>query len=533
MDKLTTKETLEPSFNVDNVLDDNDMGSYQGAPGGPQGTDEPSYKGDIPDDDVEVNPDNAAGAAPIASAPPLEKMDQVAGYNQMDAPLPPPPPPSYDEATQPTERAGIEQTPTLTDEEAREALLSYVAENCCYGKKAAKNLHVNDLKHTAAFHYTLETFTEKRTTKWVNEPFSGQPVDGPQNGPAPLPWSIAVNIPAMFTNSIAKVEVPHTASVKPCHDCHSMGFRRCHTCLGRGRTRCHQLHGHGRRHEFGLSITSPRPGHQPKPSRELVHATFWCFPTRTHPATRVTMNTDWLVNSGGNNTMYTQGQPQGYPPQQQGGYPPQQPGYPPPQQGYPPPQPQQPGYPQPQQPGYPPPQQGAGGGYPPPQQGAGGYPAPPQVYPSLVLCFTCHGHGQITCCTCKGRGSLKFFIQLTVNWINHMNDNIVERTALPDELIRNVTGQVAFKEENARIWPINHFPDQAINQASRELVQQHSGAFQQERILQQRHQVRIIPVAESLCRWKEKNFSFFVYGFERKVHAPDYPQQCCCGCTIL
>lgn len=32
-----------------------------------------------------------------------------------------------------------------------------------------------------------------------------------------------------------------------------------------------------------------------------------------------------------------------------------------------------------------------------------------------------------------------------------MNDNIVERTALPDELIRNVTGQVAFKEENARV----------------------------------------------------------------------------------
>ncbi|XP_030853629.1 protein SSUH2 homolog isoform X1 [Strongylocentrotus purpuratus] len=400
------------------------QGSYQGAPGGPQGTDEPSYKGDIPDDDVEVNPDNAAGAAPIASAPPLEKMDQVAGYNQMDAPLPPPPPPSYDEATQPTERAGIEQTPTLTDEEAREALLSYVAENCCYGKKAAKNLHVNDLKHTAAFHYTLETFTEKRTTKWVNEPFSGQPVDGPQNGPAPLPWSIAVNIPAMFTNSIAKVEVPHTASVKPCHDCHSMGFRRCHTCLGRGRTRCHHCHGHGRRHVNHYD------------HHEKRHISRWESCTFCHGRGR-------------------------------------------------------------------------------------------------QRCFTCHGHGQITCCTCKGRGSLKFFIQLTVNWINHMNDNIVERTALPDELIRNVTGQVAFKEENARIWPINHFPDQAINQASRELVQQHSGAFQQERILQQRHQVRIIPVAESLCRWKEKNFSFFVYGFERKVHAPDYPQQCCCGCTIL
>ncbi|XP_054751524.2 protein SSUH2 homolog isoform X1 [Lytechinus pictus] len=402
------------------------QGSYQGAPAGAgvQETDTPSYKGEIPDDDVEVNPDNPSSAAPTATAPPLEKMDQVAGYNQMDAPLPPPPPPSYDEATQPTQRAGIQQTPTLTDDEAREALVSFVAENCCYGKKAAKNLHINDLKHTAAFHYTLETFTEKRTTKWVHEPFSGQPIDGPHNGPAPLPWNIAVNIPSMFQNSIAKVEVPHTASVKPCHDCHSIGFRRCHICYGRGRTRCHTCHGHGRRHVSHYD------------HHEKRHISRWERCSFCHGMGR-------------------------------------------------------------------------------------------------RRCYTCHGHGQITCCTCSGRGSLKCFIQLTVNWTNHLNDNIVERTALPDELIRNVTGQVAFKEENARVWPINHFPDQAINQASKDLVQQHSGAFQLERILQQRHQVRIIPVAESICQWKDKNFSFFVYGFERKVHAPDYPQQCCCGCTIL
>ena len=49
----------------------------------------------------------------------------------------------------------------------------------------------------------------------------------------------------------------------------------------------------------------------------------------------------------------------------------------------------------------------------------------------------------------------------------------------------------------------------------------------------QRHRVRIIPVTQALYRWKDTDSDFFVYGFEKKVHAPSYPQQCCCGCSLL
>ncbi|XP_071476024.1 protein SSUH2 homolog isoform X1 [Diadema antillarum] len=392
-------------------------------PGDAQGVDSPSFKGEVPDDDIEFDPNAASSGPPEPTAPPADKMDQVSGYNMMDAPLPPPPPPSYSEAVQPT-REAVNQAPTLTDDEAREALLGYVAENCCRGKKAATEMKVNDLDHSAAFHYTLETFTEKRTTKWKHEPFTGQIIDGPHNGPAPQPWSIMVNIPAMFQNGKAKLEVPHTASVKPCHDCYAIGFRRCHHCMGRGRTRCHMCHGHGRRQVTHYNHEEHR------------HHSHWETCHSCHGMGR-------------------------------------------------------------------------------------------------RRCFTCHGHGQITCTTCSGRANLKFYIQLTVDWTNHMNDSIVERTALPDELIRDVTGQVAFKEEQPRVFPVNHFPDQSINQASNTLVQQHSTAFQLERILQQRHQVRIIPVTEVKSTYGDKQFMFFVYGFEHKVYAPEYPMQCCCGCTIL
>ena len=37
--------------------------------------------------------------------------------------------------------------------------------------------------------------------------------------------------------------------------------------------------------------------------------------------------------------------------------------------------------------------------------------------------------------------------------INHVKDHIVERTSLPDHLIRGVGGQVAFSETQQRVGP--------------------------------------------------------------------------------
>ncbi len=62
--------------------------------------------------------------------------------------------------------------------------------------------------------YTLETFTEGRSTAWAYEPFRGQPIDGPMNGPAPLPWDIPVHVSDKFMKKAQKLEVPHTASIK-------------------------------------------------------------------------------------------------------------------------------------------------------------------------------------------------------------------------------------------------------------------------------------------------------------------------------
>lgn len=239
-------------------------------------------------------------------------------------------------------------------------------------------------------------------------------IDGPEMGVPPLPWEIPVQVPEYFKKESLKVEVPHTAYVKPCHKCCAQGFVPCRECWSRGQRRCSWCHGDGVRHES----TDPD-------------------------------ECNWCHGSGHR------------------------------------------------------------------------------------ICQKCDGRGMLICSDCKGEGSLKFFLELKVKWKDHSEDFIKEDTPLPDELVKDVSGLIAFQETNMMVWPLNHFPQADINEASKNLIQKHASNFPTERILQQRHSLRIIPVADVKYEWNDTVSNFFVYGEERKIYAPNYPQTCCWGCTIL
>ncbi|KAK3780839.1 hypothetical protein RRG08_059482 [Elysia crispata] len=49
----------------------------------------------------------------------------------------------------------------------------------------------------------------------------------------------------------------------------------------------------------------------------------------------------------------------------------------------------------------------------------------------------------------------------------------------------------------------------------------------------QRQRVQTVPITQVLYSHKDKSANYFVFGLEHKVHAPDYPATCCCGCSIL
>ena len=117
----------------------------------------------------------------------------------------------------------------------------------------------------------------------------------------------------------------------------------------------------------------------------------------------------------------------------------------------------------------------------------------------------------------------------------HTAEHIVEHLDLPQELVRDVSGQVAFEEESPRVKPVEAFGDaeKGIKEASTRLVTDHLNSFADQKVLRQRHQVRIVPVTRVTYEWKGKLHQYYVYGYENRVHMPKYPQKCCWGCQIL
>lgn len=377
----------------------------------------PGYPGQPAGQYPAVSPPGPSNVAPAVcpTAPDISSITPIPGYEGVtfdETPLTPPTVPDW----QPDEheRKPLENLPRITEEEIKDAAVQFASENCCYGKAPARDMEIKEIQMISAFHYKLETFTEKRTSCWKFEPYHGQPIDGPQNGRAPSPWEVMAVPQSYFTNSFQKIEVPHTAFTRPCHACVGNGRVRCEKCLGMGRNQCTWCKGRGRVYRF-----------------------------------------DKEENCTSCN--------------------------------------------------------------------ATGYDR----------CFKCSGTGQVKCKICDARGNLKGFVELVVTWCNHTDDYISEVSCMPKELIREVSGQNAFEEENPRVFPIVQGAEEGVCKASSNLINKHGSSFNNERILKQRQTLRIIPIAQAKYEWNGKTDTFCVYGYEHKVYFKDYPQTCCCGCVLI
>nr|XP_044990249.1 protein SSUH2 homolog isoform X1 [Jaculus jaculus] len=135
------------------------------------------------------------------------------------------------------------RVPSVTEEVAREALLSFVSSRCCYSSAAARDLIIRELKQETVFRYRLETFSESRISEWTFQPFTKHSVDGPQSGASPRLWDMKVQVPPMFQEDIRKFQVPHSSLVKECHKCHGRGCYKCSGCHGGGMVRCSSCSG--------------------------------------------------------------------------------------------------------------------------------------------------------------------------------------------------------------------------------------------------------------------------------------------------
>lgn len=68
---------------------------------------------------------------------------------------------------------------------------------------------------------------------------------------------------------------------------------------------------------------------------------------------------------------------------------------------------------------------------------------------------------------------------------NHLNDYIIEESALPDHLIKSVSGDTLVLQTFAQVQPIMNFPDRRIVESSRRIVESHRSLYSSEKPLMQ------------------------------------------------
>ena len=123
--------------------------------------------------------------------------------------------------------------------ELRESVMAHVAENCCYGSRAARDMTLRHIRDTPILLYTVTFFTEKREVEWVTEPYRGAIIKPQPNLKTPVDiWSVKAKPPAKFAKGHRVIEVPGTVSVAKCAQCSGNGSVQCGRCSGAMMKRC-------------------------------------------------------------------------------------------------------------------------------------------------------------------------------------------------------------------------------------------------------------------------------------------------------
>uniref|UniRef100_A0A8C1NYQ6 Uncharacterized protein n=1 Tax=Cyprinus carpio TaxID=7962 RepID=A0A8C1NYQ6_CYPCA len=110
-------------------------------------------------------------------------------------------------------RAPLNNIPSMSEGRAHQAFEEYISNKCCYSSAPVREGVITNMESFNTYRYRLETFTESRSTKWSEEPYTGQHVDAGIQCP-PGPWEIAAQPPSYFTDHKETIRVPYTSSVK-------------------------------------------------------------------------------------------------------------------------------------------------------------------------------------------------------------------------------------------------------------------------------------------------------------------------------
>lgn len=208
-------------------------------------------------------------------------------------------------------------------------------------------------------------------------------------------------------------------------------------------------------------------------------------------------------------------------------------------------------------------------------------------------CWTCAGRAYLTCTGCAGAGQVRCYLQLSITWLNHRDELLLNNndSILPRDRLRLASGYLLIDEIGSpRLSPLNEkdvlsklelpatdgatdlVPEvhnhtdkaasykynstnlgsttsnsrsghqrnskndplqqvAAIQAASARMIERHKTSFKGERFIKQRQKLTQIECFIVRYDWKRRQGHFVIYGNERKVYIGKYPFKSICNIT--
>lgn len=355
----------------------------------------------------------------------------------------------------------------MTLDQARARLEAWVRTTRWLRRGAANALNVTSFRAVGAQHVSYEKFYETRGVSDAARPYAGGPVDGPEHGDPPDPWRVEVPDGPLFVAVTHAVPLPHTARVATCDGCTGRGRVSCGDCGGNGRVSCPDCNRTGR-----CTCSACNGG-----GRSSCGA---CGRSGSVSRTEAVTTTDANGNTATN--YETRSDPCG--------------------------------------------SCGGAGSTPCGSCGAMGTISCARCGTAgTIVCTRCGGGGDVTCDACAGHGRLEHYRLLTVARSHRVFTRTLDGASLPDELVHDAPGALVHEEEDVAVPPDGRAVRvrDDVDTAARLLVASNP-LPQGARCLRERLRVTSVPVHVGEYTWGGRARRFYVYGFDARVHAPDFPR---------
>lgn len=356
----------------------------------------------------------------------------------------------------------------MSKEQCRAKIHRWTKNNLdCCGKDAAASseFKMRSYQNSAAYCYRFQSFVETRKIGEASKPFKPEEgYDGPQGGLPPTMWEFVAHPKEMFCAEVLKCPVPHTDYLKKCESCDGVGSHQCKTCEGRGFGFCKKCDGTTKANCRHCDGTSNCK--RCNGTRKIKTPAERDQFGAVIPGTEKEGDCD-LCGASGRCGECVKGKVV--------------------------------------------------------CQAKGCAPN------GKVDCTKCKKTGRMTCTTCDGQQMMKHFQQLTISYTIEESEQVEKVSSVKARYVRNADSQSVMEFEDAAIAPVHGFHS-GVDLASSRFAQKHAQDYNgpDRRILRQKHMLTATPVHEVQCSHQGKNWSFFIVGFNQKVHCDNYPTKGCC-----